>query len=151
LLVYGTGLAIVLTVNDPVSLDTVPEEDEGQASGVSATAEQGGGAIGIALLYALFHTAYLQRLYGVIDDRGLQRLDETTSVALKDQIAAAESTGLNPAAFDPDLVKYLIPARDASDFGYSVTFLAVSVIALIGMAAVAMLVRKPPIEAEGPT
>ena len=57
LLVYGIGLAIVLTVNDPVSLDSIPEADHGQASGVSATAEQGGGAIGIAVLYALFHPA----------------------------------------------------------------------------------------------
>jgi MFS family permease len=144
LLVYGTGLAIVLTVNDPVTLDTIPEEDEGQASGVSATAEQGGGAIGIALLYALFHSVYLQHLYGVIDDRGLQKLDETSGAALKDQFSAAESTGLNPASFDPKLMEYLIPARDASDFGYSVTFLAVSVIALIGLVAVAYLVRKPP-------
>jgi MFS family permease len=30
LLVYGTGLAIVLTVNDPVSLDTVPDSDHGR-------------------------------------------------------------------------------------------------------------------------
>ena len=63
LLLYGIGLALVLTVNDPVSLDTVPDPDQGQASGVSATAEQGGGAIGIALLYALFHGAYVSRLH----------------------------------------------------------------------------------------
>lgn len=30
LLVYGTGVAIVLTVNDPVSLDTVPDSDHGR-------------------------------------------------------------------------------------------------------------------------
>ncbi len=47
LLVYGTGLATVLTVNDPVGLDSVPAADHGQASDVSATAEQGGRAIGI--------------------------------------------------------------------------------------------------------
>ena len=86
----------------------------------------------------------------MIDDRGLQQLDETTGAALKDQIGAAESTGLDPSAFDPALIKYLIPARDASDFGYSVTFLAVSVIALIGLAAVAFLVRKPPPDTDEP-
>ena len=62
LLVFGTGLAIVLTVNDPVSVDSVPDRDQGQASGVSATAEQGGGALGIAVLYALFHQVYLAKL-----------------------------------------------------------------------------------------
>jgi hypothetical protein len=44
------------------SLDTVPESDHGQASGVSATAEQFGGAVGIAGLYLIFHASYLNRL-----------------------------------------------------------------------------------------
>jgi EmrB/QacA subfamily drug resistance transporter len=33
LLVFGVGLAVVLTVSDPVTLDTVPAPDHGQASG----------------------------------------------------------------------------------------------------------------------
>ena len=53
LLLYGTGLALVLTVNDPVSLDSVGEHQTGEVSGVSATAEQAGGAVGIAGLYAI--------------------------------------------------------------------------------------------------
>ncbi|MGE3141407.1 MAG: MFS transporter, partial [Thermoleophilia bacterium] len=48
LLVMGSGLALVLTTNDPVTIDMLPGRTHGQASGVSATAEQGGGAIGIA-------------------------------------------------------------------------------------------------------
>src|SRR6202012_4165787 len=66
LLLYGTGLALILTVNDPVSLDTVPESDHGQASGVAATAEQFGGAVGIAGLYLIFHAVYLGRLTAAI-------------------------------------------------------------------------------------
>jgi hypothetical protein len=50
LVLYSGGLAIVLTVNDPVSLSDVPEAAQGQAAGVSATAEQFGGALGIAVL-----------------------------------------------------------------------------------------------------
>jgi hypothetical protein len=45
---FGIGLALVLTVNDPVSLDTIPDQSQGQASGVSTTAEQFGGALGIS-------------------------------------------------------------------------------------------------------
>ena len=67
LLLYGTGLAFILTVNDPVSLDSLDDAEDGEASGVSATAEQAGGAIGIAALYALFHTVYVQRLHYLID------------------------------------------------------------------------------------
>ena len=94
LLIYGTGLAIVLTVNDPVSLDTVPEPDQGQASGVSATAEQGGGAIGIALLYALFHTTYVTRLNTIIDaDSSIPDLDNVSGPALKQALLDAEQPG----------------------------------------------------------
>lgn len=145
LLIYGTGLAIVLTVNDPVSLDTVPESDQGQASGVSATAEQGGGAIGIALLYALFHTAYLTRLNSLIDaDSTIPNLDAVSGSALKQALLDAEQTGLRPDQFDVSVRMYLKSTASASEFGYSVTFLAVTVLSLIGAFAVALLVRKPP-------
>ena len=145
LLIYGTGLAIVLTVHDPVSLDTVPESDQGQASGVSATAEQGGGAIGIALLYALFHTAYLTRLNSLIDaDSTIPDLDAVSGPALKQALLDAEQTGLRPDQFDVSVRMYLKSTASASEFGYSVTFLAVTVLSLIGAFAVALLVRKPP-------
>jgi EmrB/QacA subfamily drug resistance transporter len=142
LLVYGVGLAIVLTVNDPVGIDTVPEQDHGQASGVSATAEQGGGAIGIALLYAVFHSAYISRLDANVAARNLPPLDDQSGPLLRDALNAAEQVGLNPAMFDTRVAEYLASARVASDFGYSVTFLATTVLALIGMVAAATLVRK---------
>jgi hypothetical protein len=44
--------------------------------------------------------------------------------------------------FDTRVAEYLASARVASDFGYSVTFLATTVLALIGMVAAATLVRK---------
>jgi MFS family permease len=143
LLAYGVGLAILLTVNDPVSIDTVPEPDHGQVSGVSATAEQGGGAIGIALLYAVFHSTYIAYLQANIAARGLPALNDDTSLQLRDALNAAEQVGLNPATFDPRVATYLDSARSASDFGYSVTFLATSLLALIGLVATAVLVRKP--------
>jgi len=145
LLIYGAGLAIVLTVNDPVSLDTIPEADQGQASGVSATAEQGGGAIGIAVLYALYHTAYVGRLNSLINaDSSIPDLNAGSSAALKQALLDAEQTGLHPDQFNPAVRIYLTSARSASDFGYSVTFLGVTGLSLIGALAVALLVRKPP-------
>jgi len=143
LLAYGIGLAIVLTVNDPVSIDTVPERDHGQASGVSATAEQGGGAIGIALLYSVFHSLYVTRLHGDIAARDLPPLDDETGPLLRDALDAAEQVGLDPATFDPRVSAYLDSARTASDFGYSATFLVTTVLALVGLVATATLVRRP--------
>jgi hypothetical protein len=144
LLLFGIGLALVLTTNDPVSLDMVPEADRGQASGVSATAEQGGGAIGIAVLYALFHSAYVGRLQEIVDEGPLPDLTRETGGRLRAGLEAAEQTGLRPSHFDASLVDYLRPARAASEHGYAVAFVAVAVIAAVGFAAVALLVRRAP-------
>lgn len=143
LLLYGVGLAITLTVNDPVSLDSIPDSDDGQASGVSATAEQGGGAIGIALLYALFHSVYVSNLLENVERAG-QDLAGDTAARFRDSIQAAEQTGLNFSTFDPDLQQYLVPALHASDTGAAVTFLAMSGIALLGLVLMTLLVRRPP-------
>jgi len=143
LLAYGTGLAIVLTVNDPVTVDSIPDVDQGQASGVSATAEQGGGALGIAVLYALFHQTYLVRLYADMAAAPGPALDRDTLGRLKDVLLGEEQTGLNPKDFGDYVQSYLIPAKEASNVGYAVTFLAVTVLALIGAAAAWWLVRRP--------
>ncbi len=110
---------------------------------MSATAEQGGGAIGIAALFAVFHTTYLADLYARIDGNGLPPLTQETGSALRDELEAAEQTGLNPATFSPNVFDYLLVARSASDVGYTVTFLTTAAIALIGLVVVARLVRKP--------
>ncbi len=147
LLLYGIGLALVLTVNDPVSLDTVPDADQGQASGVSATAEQAGGAVGIAALYALFHSTYVSRLHELIDASPLKDLTAAQYGALRRSLVAAEATGLRPSHFHR-LEAYLFPAQTAASDGYSAAFLATAVVALVGAALVAWLVRKPPTPAD---
>lgn len=142
-LLYGIGLALVLTANDPVSLDSIPAEDEGQASGVSATAEQGGGAIGIAVLYAVFHTAYVNQLHVVIDSGRLAELSDQQYAQLRSALEAAEQTGLHPEQFDPAFVPYLRATYEASQHGYVVVFLAVTAIGVLGALVTGWLVRRP--------
>lgn len=148
LLLYGVALALILTVNDPVSLDTVPPRDQGQASGVSATAEQFGGALGIACLYLAFHASYLHRLVTSISSSALPSLTAGQAAQFKNALFAAEETGLNPKSFDPRLRAYLPLARSASDHGYIVAILVVSILAAIGLLLMAWLVRKPTRTAE---
>jgi EmrB/QacA subfamily drug resistance transporter len=143
LLLYGTGLALVLTVNDPVSLDSVNDDLSGEVSGVSATAEQAGGAVGIAVLYAVFHSVYVQRLHQLIDTGPLKDLTSAQYAQLRAALQAAEQTGLSPHHFIQSLVAYLQPAYRASDRGYAAAFVAVAIIALVGMGATARLVRRP--------
>lgn len=142
LLLYGTGLALVLTVNDPVSLDSVPQNNHGQASGVAATAEQFGGALGIAVLYLLFHAAYVTRLHELVDASPLADLTDPQYAQLRADLLAAENTGLDPSHFDPDLQQYLGITFEASAFGYSAAFIGVIVIGLVGILTSVLLVRK---------
>lgn len=141
LLVYGTGLALVLTVNDPVSLDTVPTAEHGQASGVSATAEQFGGALGIAVLYTVFHATYVDRLHANIDSSPIADASDSQLARLKADLLAAEQTGLHPDSFDPEVSQYLVAALEAAEFGYAVTFVLVSVLAVATGVVVGRLVR----------
>jgi EmrB/QacA subfamily drug resistance transporter len=143
LLLYGTGLALVLTTNDPVSLDSIGQEQTGEASGVSATAEQAGGAVGIAVLYAIFHTVYVNRLHHLINAGPLKDLTARQYGQLRDALQAAEQTGLSPHHFSQSFIPYLEPAYRASDRGYAAAFVAVAVIAAAGVGVTARLVRRP--------
>jgi hypothetical protein len=129
-------------VNDPVTLDSIEETRHGQASGVSATAEQGGGAIGIAVLYGLFHAVYVWQLHVQIAVQHLPRLDPRASALLKESLLAAEQTGLNPSTFNSAVAPYLRAARTASEHGYAAAFLATAVLGLAGVIVAALLVRR---------
>ncbi|MGD9571254.1 MAG: MFS transporter [Thermoleophilia bacterium] len=93
LLVMGSGLALVLTTNDPVTIDMLPGRTHGQASGVSATAEQGGGAIGIAVLFTIFHATYISELYDRVDRGPLPDFTPEQAARFKADIEAARARG----------------------------------------------------------
>jgi hypothetical protein len=143
LVLFGAGLALVLTVNDPVSLDSVDSGLTGQVAGVSATAEQAGGAVGIAALYAVFHGVYVHRLHHLVAAGSHTGLTAEQGQQLSQALQAAEQTGLQPQHFDQSLVRFLTPAFNASKLGYGAVFLAVLAISALGALATARLVRKP--------
>ena len=115
----------------------------GQASGVSATAEQFGGAIGIAALYLLFHSTYLNQLVAIIDQSPFPHATPDQLSTLRNDLQSAEQSGLRPASFPRSLDNYLLAARTASDHGYAVAFLAVSALAAVALVAMAVLIRMP--------
>ncbi|MFE0751108.1 MFS transporter [Gordonia sp. NPDC058843] len=142
LTLYGIGLAIVLTVNDPVSLDSVPTQHHGQVSGVSATAEQFGGALGIAAFYLVFHTTYVHELHERIDSSDLPNLTTAQYEKLRADIEAAEQTGLRSDHFDPEFTDYLRSTLDAATSAHVLTFGMTVVVAVLGVVASALLVRR---------
>ena len=143
LLLFGTGLAFVLVTCDPLSLDSVEAHLAGQVSGVSATAEQAGGAVGIAGLYVIFHAVYVRRLQHLTHSGSPHGLTNSQGQQLRDALQAAEQTGLSPHHFDQSLVRYLLPAFNASKLGYAAVFFAVTGISIVGSYCALRLVHKP--------
>ena len=98
---------------------------------------------GIALLYAVFHTAFIGHLDDMVERSPIPDLDRSTTSALTHALTAAEAVGLKPDQFDSNLRRYLSPARHASEYGYTAVFLTVSLLAALGAVVAAVLVRRP--------
>jgi uncharacterized membrane protein len=79
----------------------------------------------------------------LIDSGPLKDLAAAQHAQLRAALQAAEQTGLSPHHFNQSLVAYLEPAYRASDRGYAAAFVAVAIIALVGMGVIARLVRRP--------
>jgi EmrB/QacA subfamily drug resistance transporter len=141
LVLQGIGLGIVLTVNDPTGLTAVPPEDSGQAAGMINTAEQLGGALGIATLTAVELGYY----YNVLHDKlAVHGITPTRSQVgrVRDFILEAEQRGFSHVpesqlvrAVRADLITGHIDA-------FQVTFYSTAGIALLGALACFLLVRR---------
>jgi EmrB/QacA subfamily drug resistance transporter len=149
LLLQGLGLGIVLTVNDPVGLTAVPDEDSGQAAGMINTAEQFGGALGIAGLLAIELGYYFHELDEQLAAQGLANPTKKQYDEVRDFILEAEQKGLDHVeqtgtvkVVIGDLVKAHVDA-------FELTFYTTAGIALLGALVCFILVRRTTRIAEG--
>jgi EmrB/QacA subfamily drug resistance transporter len=143
LLLQGAGLGIVLTVNDPVGMNAVDDADSGQAAGIINTAEQMGGAIGIAGLGAAQLGYYFHLFYARLDARGITpTLAQTQTV--KNYIYKAELKGLHNVPTNPTVrsVMHDLVASHAQSFQFA--FYISGGVALLGAVMSWALVRKQP-------
>ncbi len=90
----------MLTVNDPVGMNAVDDADRGQAAGIINTAEQMGGAIGIAGLGALQLGYYFHLPDSRLAARGIHPTSAQTRI-VHDFIARAEQKGINHVPLNP--------------------------------------------------
>jgi EmrB/QacA subfamily drug resistance transporter len=141
LLLQGLGLGIVLTVNDPTGLTAVPDKDAGEAAGMINTAEQLGGALGIAILEAIELGINFAKLQDHFDERGIHPTPHQNEVG-RNLILEAEQKGINHLPHSPilDLIKPDVIASHVTAF--EATFFASSGIALLGALVTFVLVRK---------
>ena len=143
LLLQGLGLGIVLTVNDPVGMNAVADEDRGQAAGIINTAEQLGGAIGIAGLGALQLSYYFHQLYARLTSRGIHPT-AAESQTVRDFIAKAEQQGLHSVPQNSIVRSVYTDLVQSHAHSFEIAFYASSGIALVGAIACAILVRGQP-------
>jgi len=149
LLLQGAGLGIVLTVNDPTGLTAVPESDRGQAAGMINTAEQMGGALGIAGLTALELGYYYHQLFADLAERGF-RPTEAQIDKVREFILEAEQRGLSQVSESRVVRRVVDLIVDLHVDAFQITFYATAAIGLLGAIACFVLVRRTPRVAEGP-
>ena len=142
LALQGLGLGVVLTVNDPTGLGAVPPESQGEAAGSINTAEQLGGAIGIAGLTAIEVGAAEHITYERLADRGISATPAEID-KFKEYILQAEQAGRNQTAIDSRVVRVAIEDNVLAHVdSFRITFLASTGIALVGALACFILVRR---------
>jgi EmrB/QacA subfamily drug resistance transporter len=149
LLLQGTGLGVVLTVNDPTGLTAVPESDRGQAAGMINTAEQMGGALGIAGLTAVELGYYYDQLFADLDERGVRPTGAQID-KVRDFILEAEQRGLSQVSESRVVRRVVDLIVDLHVDAFQITFYATAAIGLLGAISCLALVRRTTRVAEGP-
>lgn len=144
LVLQGIGLGMVLTVNDPTGLDSVPPEDQGQAAGVINTSEQLGGAVGIAVLSAILIGDSIHRTTESLEAKGVKPTPEQTT-EWKAFIQQINSEGLGhiDISKQSETIRFALNDVLAGHVaGYEAVFYTTAGIALLGALACLLLVRK---------
>ena len=140
-LLQGVGLGIVLTVNDPTALGSVPAEDQGQASGVNDTGEQLGGAVGIALFSAILVNLYYGRFFGLLAERGYHPTQSQMDRG-REFVLRAEQKGLRNIKPPPFMRDAIRDFEAAHVYAYQLTFALMGLVAIVGAVVCWLMVRK---------
>ena len=142
LALQGLGLGVVLTVNDPTGLGSVPPESQGEAAGSINTAEQLGGALGIAGLTAIEVGAAERITEQRLADRGIN-VTEGEIDQFKEFILQAEQAGRGQTTVDSRVVRLAVEDSVLAHLdSFRITFLTSAGIALLGALACFALVRR---------
>jgi EmrB/QacA subfamily drug resistance transporter len=138
----GLGLGVVLTVNDPTGLGSVPPDAQGTAAGTINTTEQLGGALGIAGLAAIEVGASERITYERLADRGIDPSPEQVD-EFKEYILQAEQAGRGQTAVDSQVVRVAIEDNVLAHVdSFRITFLTSVGIAMLGAVVCFVLVRR---------
>ena len=124
-------------------MNAVDDADQGTAAGIINTAEQVGGAIGIAGLAAIQLGSYFHILYGRLARENIQVTPERTKI-VRDFISQSEVSGRRNVPSNPTVDKVIRDLVDAHARSYQVALYVSAIIAIIGAVSCYLLVRKTP-------
>jgi EmrB/QacA subfamily drug resistance transporter len=145
LVLQGIGLGIVLTVNDPTGLTAVSAREQGVAAGMLNTAEQLGGALGIAILTAIELSRYRHDLFASLADKGIHPTPEQIEEG-KAFIMQAEQLGLDRAAVQSGESPIVRAALDdlvtAHIHGFALAYYVAAALSVLGAVVSWALVRQ---------
>jgi EmrB/QacA subfamily drug resistance transporter len=141
LILQGVGLGIVLTVNDPVGLSSVPPADSGQAAGAINTAEQLGGAVGIAGFLALEYRTYIDGTNERLAEQGIEPTQAQIEAG-REYMLEAEQEGLRNVPEPEFLRRAFDDLMEAHVEGFQLAFGASGAVALLGAVVCLALVRR---------
>ena len=141
LVLQGIGLGIVLTVNDPIGLGSVPAEDQGQASGIIDTSEQLGGGVGIAVFTVVLLHIYFGKLFDLLAQRGIT-VTQSEMQQGREFVLRAEQEGLRQVTPPPRIRAVLDQFEEAHVHAYQLTFVLMGAVAVVAAVVCWLLVRR---------
>jgi DHA2 family multidrug resistance protein-like MFS transporter len=134
--IISLGLAPVLTLTTDLIVGSAPPERAGAASGISETAAELGGALGLSILGSVGVAVYRAKLGGALP----AAVPPETGAVIRDTLGAAVAVAEQlPAGLETAV---LAAARGAFIDGVQVTAAIAAVIA-VAVAAVAVVVFRP--------
>jgi EmrB/QacA subfamily drug resistance transporter len=155
LLLQGIGLGVVLTVNDPTGLNSVPEGSQGQAAGMINTSEQLGGAIGIAVLAAIEVSYYKHQLFARLHENGIfptqQQINDFTDFTQRAEQHGLGHVEANLGHVQAHGVQVAVHQSVLAHVdAFQLMFVVSGAVALLGAIACLLLVRKTDRVTTGP-
>jgi EmrB/QacA subfamily drug resistance transporter len=149
MLTLGFGIGLVLTPMNLVSINAVPVEQHGEATGIMTTVIGLGGVVGVALTAGVFRTLEDDKLDHILKRTG-PRLPDRVERMLEGILAHGEDAERALAKFPPHQQRDIVGAiRDAFVYGLS-NGLSIAVgVAGLGVVLTLLLLRKASARSSG--
>ncbi|XBH20878.1 MFS transporter [Jonesiaceae bacterium BS-20] len=142
---YGIGVGFATSQVTNVVLADVPEEEDGQSSGIQSTFRQLGSALGIAALTTVFFSTLSSNIQTRLVDAGLSA-DQAAEFG--DVVTESAGAAIHPLATNPDTAFIADAAREAMTHGLALGSYLAAGFLLLGVIATLLIPNTQKISLE---